>query len=768
MRTKSLFFAGFAGLIATDIWLSPVWAQDPTGAAPAAPADPAAPAGDAGAAPTADGSAEAAPVDASPEQAAPSVPPPPSSAVVPLPASGTFTAAFSPALGQQRDVMLQGIHATEQIAFTTPRTWELTADPVITVHFEHSAALIASRSHLNVSVNGLFLGTVGLDDKNAVGGVLRVVVPRSALTDEYNSIALDVEQHYTNDCEDPFDPALWTRVSKSSDIAIGYARKDVKPDLLQWPAPFFDKWGYGPMQLTLVGGSSLSAGSVEAAGAVALAVGRLAAWRGVEFEPPVATAGEVRTNGIIVGTAAEVPEIGSLLGELSLRDDQGLVAVVPSPSDPTLAILIVTGGGAAGVSRAAAALAGQDRYQILSGARSTVNDVITSSPPPTRQKPLPAPHQSSFTVEDLGLEGQTLRGYYPAMFRIPLHLEADALPRPGGGSVRIDYTYSAQLDTRLSAMEIRLGGLSLRSVPLAKVEGADKSSIVVQIPEDLVGPATPVDVIFHLFPRDFNACEHITDRQIWATVLPSSTIDLPRDHLAHMPDLSRLQYDEWPFTMEAGNSVVAVLPDNPSAAALSSGLDLAAELGRTSVAAKPEFTLQLATNSAFSTKKDAHWILLVDDTAHAIYDSLASEDRLTTEGGPARQLKEGAQKQLIGADVGTPYGTIEEVLSPANEKRAVLVLRAPSAAWLPQLVDYATDSGKTRLLEGNLAVVTPQGDVKTLNVGKRKDWGELSAATAAQIGVRQNWWAIGLALIGAAFVVAAGVRMWVRGQGDAR
>ena len=761
MRVESLFFAGLAGLVA-----SPVWAQDP--AAPPPPEEPVA-VPEAGVAPAAaDAPADAAIADAAPAAEPPPVTPPPVSAVVPLPPTGTFTAAFSPTLGQQHDVMLQGIHATEQIPFTTTRTWQLTADPVILVKFEHSAALLPERSHLNVSVNGLFLSTVRLDALNAVGGVLRVTVPRSALNDEFNAIALDVEQHYTNDCEDPFDPALWTRVSKASEVSIPYARHDVTPDLLQWPAPFFDKWGYGPMQLTLVGGSAMSAPSVQAAGALGVAMGRLAAWRGVEFQPPVSTAGEVRTNGIIIGTPAEVPEIGSLLGELALREDQGLVAVVPSPSDPTLAILIVTGGGAEGVARAAAALAGQDRYQILSGARATVNSVVTASPPPTRQDPLPAPHEDSFTVADLGLEGQTLRGYYPAMYRIPLHLEADALPRPGGGSVRIDYTYSAQLDTRLSAMEIRLGGLSLRSVPLAKVEGADKGSVMVSIPEDLVNPNTPVDVIFHLFPRDFNACEHITDRQIWATVLPSSTIDLPRDHLARMPDLSRLQYDTWPFTMESGNGVVAVLPDNPSPGAISAGLDLAAELGRTSVAENPDFALQLATNSAFSTKKDSHWILLVDDTSHALYDSLASEDRLSTEGGPARELKEGAQKQLLGADVGTSYGTIEEVLSPSNDKRAVLVLRAPSAAWLPQLVDFATDSGKTRLLKGNLAVVSPQGDVRTVDVGKRKDWGQLSAATAAQIGVRQNWWVIGLGLLGAAVVVAGGVRMWVRGQGETR
>jgi hypothetical protein len=317
-------------------------------------------------------------------------------------------------------------------------------------------------------------------------------------------------------------------------------------------------------------------------------------------------------------------------------------------------------------------------------------------------------------------------------------------------------------------MEVRLGRLSLRSVPLAKVEGDDHGSVTINIPEDLVDPETPFDVVFHLFPRDFDACEHISDRQIWATIYPSSTFDLPRDHLAQVPDLGRLRYGTWPFTLEGDDGVVAVLPNAPTPTAFAAGLALAAEMGRTSVADSPDFRLALAGATSFGTSKDDHAILLVDDSPHALYDELAAAGRLATVGGPTRELRDSVRQLLLGAEVGTPYSTIEEVLHPQDDRRAVLVVRAPRDARLAEIVDFVTDDGKVKYLDGNLAVITDADSVRTLDVADKKEWGQLSVSTAAQIGVRRNWWAIGLAVIGAALVFTAVVRQWVRAQSDAR
>lgn len=679
-------------------------------------------------------------------------------------AEGVYRAVFEDEFFQSSDVMLQGLHAHASLTFTRPRAWELTADPVINLHINHSAALLEHRSHLTVLVNDHPVGTVSLAPANATGGTYEVRVPRNLL-DDYNRLGLAVEQHYTDDCEDPFDPALWTRVERTSSISLAYRRLPVVGELLQWPFPVFDKLGYGPTRLTLVAPNSPSADTVAALGQVGFAVGRLADWREVDTAPPVAAAADARTPAAMVGTVAELPEALGLLGLEGLADDQGAVGVVPNPADPTLPVLVVVGGGPAGLAKAAGALAGQDRYQVLSGAVSTVSTLAPANPPPSRMDPLPAPPAAKFKFSDLGVEGVTVRGYYPPTIRVPLRLEGDALVSPGGGSVRIDYAYSAQLDSRLSSMEVRLGGLVIRSVPLDKVAGESGISTNVTLPQELLEPDSALDIVFHLFPRDFDACERVSDRQIWGTVFASSALEISRDHVANMPDLALLRFGNWPFTaLPASGSTVVVLPDAPDARATSAGFAYATRLGRITHAPTPDFRLARAGDVDFATAPASHFVLLVDTASHALYDRLLAAGGVLLSGGPDRLLADSKTAPLLGGRVGTPYGTIEETFSPANAQRGVLVLRALRDDGLATLVEVATDLGKVKQLAGNAAVVGDDRNVRTVDVATKKQWGALPVATAAQRSITKNWWVLGALVLGGAFLLTAVVRMWAQSR----
>lgn len=679
--------------------------------------------------------------------------------------SGTYRASLADEFYLGEDMRLDGVHATRGITFTRPRAWTLTSDPIVHVEFEHSAALLPERSHLTVSVNDHPIGTVTLSADNVTLGKADVRIPREIL-DDYNHLQFDVVQHYTDDCEDPFDAALWTRIQTSTWIELPYERNTVQAELLQWPFPLIDKLGYGPTAITMVTPGGPSRETVEAVGVLGFALGRLADYREVESADPVASAAEARTPALIVGTAAEVPEALALAGVTSLADDQGLVALVPNPADPTLPVIIVTGGGPIGLDRAARALSGQDRYQVLSGAVSTVNELAPANPPPTRQNPLAAPPATKFTLADLGMSAQTVRGYYPANIRIPLRLEGDALAQPGNTSVRVDYAYSAQLDDRLSTMEIRLGGLTLRSVPLDKTSGEAQASVVVPLPADLLEPSNQLDVVFHLFPREFDECERVSDKQIWGTVYSSTEITLPRDHVAEMPDLGLLRHGLWPLTsLTPDGGTVAVLPDSPDGKALSAGLVLASRMGKLTHAPTPDFTLTRAGDVSFADKKDKHFLLLVDLTANALYDSLATSGRLTLTGGPDRLLVNGGGT-LLSAAVGTPYGTIEEAFSPANDQRAVVVLRALRDDGLAPLVELVTDIGKVQKLDGNVSVLGVDGDVRTLDVASKVRWGSLPVATAATREIQRNWWVVGALVIGGVFLLTALVRVFAQARSN--
>ncbi len=679
-------------------------------------------------------------------------------------AEGVYRAVFEDEFFQSNDLMLQGIHANASVTFTRPRAWELTADPVLNLDFNHSAALLEHRSHLTVLVNDHPIGTVALAPGNANGGQVELRVPRNLL-DDYNQLGLAVEQHYTDDCEDPFDPALWTRVGRTSSISLAYRRLAVVGELLAWPFPVFDKLGYGPTRLTLVTPASPSAETVAALGEVGFAVGRLADWREVDTAAPVGAAAEARTPAAMVGTVAELPEALALLGLQSLAEDQGAVGVVPNPADPTLPVLVVVGGGAAGLAKAAGALAGQDRYQVLSGAVATVSALTPASPPPTRMDPLPAPPAASFRFADLGVEGVTVRGYYPPTIRVPLRLEGDALVSPGGGSVRIDYAYSAQLDSRLSSMEVRLGGLVIRSVPLDKVSGESGVTVNVPLPQELFEPDSALDIVFHLFPRDFDACERVSDRQIWGTVFASSTLEIRRDHVAAMPDLGLLRFGNWPFTaLPTGGGTVLALPDAPGGTATAAGFAYASRLGRLTHAPTPDFRMVRGADLDFAGAAGSHFVLLVDTAKHSLYDKLLAAGGVLLSGGPDRLLADSRAATLLGAGVGTAYGTIEETFSPANAQRGVLVLRAVREGGLATLVEVSTDLGKVKQLGGNAAVVADDRSVRTIDVATKKQWGALPVATAAQRTIKKNWWVLGALVLGGAFILTAIVRVWAQSR----
>ena len=46
------------------------------------------------------------------------------------------------------------------------------------------------------------------------------------------------------------------------------------------------------------------------------------------------------------------------------------------------------------------------------------------------------------------------------------------------------------------------------------------------IEEEVLDPDSRVDVVFHLFPRGYDACHHVADSHIWGTVFARSSIVL--------------------------------------------------------------------------------------------------------------------------------------------------------------------------------------------------------------------------------------------------
>lgn len=671
---------------------------------------------------------------------------------------------FEADLRTMADVDLEGLAPVHNLHFTLPRTWTLTEDPEVTLHLDHSGVLDPSRSMLTVSVNGSALHTVRLVAENATDARITFRIPRHVLED-HNTLELRVNQHLDEECEDPFDPALWTRARKDSFIQFWYRRNPVVPELLAFPFPIIDDLGYGPVELALAGEGALSAAAVQVLGDVGFALGREASWRGLSLMPPVTDPADARGNLLVVGTPAANPLVGRLLGDVPVAPGRGLVALLPNPSDPSLAILVVAGGDEAGLSLAGRALAGQHRYRALSGASSEVLSVEAGEAWPTRQDPVPAPPADSFTLADLGYEDTTVRGYYSSPVHLPLRLEGDAHPRKGMARFGVDYAYSPQIDPRLTTVEVMLNGVSLRGEALQEIAGEEKKRLWVHLPEDLLVPSSDLQVVFHLFPRDFDPCVHVSDRQIWATLFSSSTLEVPRDHYAWLPALDLLRYDLWPLDRALGSEgVVVVTGDTPGLDDGAAVLALSAELARKSTSRSSRLVVQPSTADVFTRHDGAQVVLLVGPGSHGAWQSLVESRRLTAVGDQLRLLAVPGQ-DLLKARVGTPYGTIEQAIHPKNDQRTVLALRSLEAGHLVDVVEALADPARVSAMDGNAVVLAGDREVRALDLVSRSLVGNLGVEGGFRVFLKRYWMVLAIGLLASAMILGTIIRRWALGRG---
>lgn len=678
---------------------------------------------------------------------------------------GTRTTEFEDDFYVQRDVMLQGITAIETVYFPTPTAWDLDADPEVTLKFSHSASISPGRSSLSMSINGVALASTPLTADNVIEGELKALIPIDALQ-PYNELKLQVIQHIDEECEDPFDPALWTRVSRRSTIDWTFERNPASTELGEFPLTVFDERGFGPLEVALAGAGQLSAGQLEALGILGFSLGRHAAYRNVQMQDPVADLSDGPPQHLlVVGTPGENSLVGRLIGQ-GPAAGEGLVALKQHPRDPRFGIVVVTGGDAAGLRKAAEALVGDNRKQVLSGSASAVQALSDFVQTPTRQDPLPVPRkETQFSLADIDFEDRTVRGYYAPPVTIPLKMEGDAHVQIEGARVGVDYSYSAHLDTRLSTMEVRLNGVTLRSVQLDDPDGEEKQRLWVDLPFELMEQHSNLEIVFHLFPNNFSPCVYTTDRHIWATVYGSTEFRIHRDHYAMLPDLGLLRYDLWPYdeSLEAGGLQI-VTADQPDAWDGTGVLQVAAELGRKTVVERPKLTVTAARSGTLSSAPGAHHILLVADTPHSTHEGLVRQKVLAQDGVLERKIREDSA-DVMGARVGAAYGTIEQVVSPIGEGRTVLVLKAPNRQDLDDIARTLQDEGLLRALEGSAAVLGDEGGARSMELTEPEQIGVIPLSSRIRAFIRGQWLLLGIAVLLAAALLAFIVMAWASRRG---
>lgn len=665
----------------------------------------------------------------------------------------------------EKGISLRGVAAGMTINFIRPRGWQIQAGSQIRLLLDHSPALIPELSYLNIAVNDRVLQTIKLDESNVKTTVISIPMPPELLAD-FNQLQLSVAQHYTRDCEDPFHSSLWTNVGAASEVYFEYNQTPQQPDLQTYPAPFFDELHYGPtkLQYMLPEGGSLSQQSLLAMATTNASLAQAVAWHRMETAF-ISSLDQALYPVIIVGTPSEQPMIGQLSADQPIGAG-AQIRVMQNPSNPLIPVLIVSGGSGDDVLRAARALAQTEFRKGLNGQSQSVTSIPNVTPavnhewpgyiPNKREKTLFWESDKTFTLTDLGYKDQVARGFFSPQLVMNFRSVPDYRFIDRNLTMTLRYSYSAQLDTRLSVVEVRIDDTVVRSLPLNDVHGQNRLEAKFQLPASLIHPNAKLRVKFYLYPIDYDPCKRIEDAQISGTLHADTSLDLPRDLYIYLPDLQALRNGGYPLTLyqDMQDDLIA-LPASPTQAELQIMLDLTSRLGRMSKA--NNISLDLATGSVPADKLKTKNIVSIGSPDRQPLLAELAQKKLTTFrllGGNQKALGIEGDPKLQASDFEF-QGVMEEVVSPWNAQKVVLAITGRDEKAMLNIGEVLRSDQRMSGLTGNLILAKSDGSYNAINVGDRSLVGYVPWWRDWQLRAAHYWWQTTLLTVIALIIIFA-------------
>lgn len=634
-------------------------------------------------------------------------------------------------MGDEQGFTLKTVKTERQYHFTKPQGWKVLPSSVVHVSFQHSPTLLEKRSALNVLLNNRILKTIPLDKSNVTPTQLDIAIPPALLKD-HNVLAFQVDQHYTLDCEDPFSAELWTTILPDTTMRLDYQPLPVKPDLAAFPYPLLDELNtYAPSKIGFTLPDSLSDASLEALGIVMVHIGQRNSWR--EYEPFLVSSSNSGSGDslVLVGTPSENPAIESLGGSgdvhvsggkfvdasgVALPDTYGVIQLIPNPNTPSKAVLVVSGNGPEGVKMAAKTLAQNPSNRLLVGRSAIIKEFQPGPEHPFRAWDGFIQH-SGDTFHNLGMETQSARG----ITALPILYKVKKMPDlflPGQRKVKIHtiYSYASQIMNEQSKLEVKLNGKPIKSVPLNNPKGETLAEMTFEVPTEEFFTYNDLEYQFHLFPEKYDACRFVTDVHIWGTIHNTSWVELPGEVKTPVPDVGLVNDGGFPFTAYQDLSHVAVvMPKQATDGDKEVMIQTLSRLGRES-ASRRGISIRAfhADSLPGDVRGDSHLIVIGNKDRNPLLNELRSKSRLVVE-EKWTELRTPDGK-VIEMGYSPDQGLVEQMLSPWNDKRVVLILNGETDTALNRIAQlFAYDKWFSAIEQGNLVVVNSEGP-KSLTV----------------------------------------------------
>jgi hypothetical protein len=644
-------------------------------------------------------------------------------------------------LGAFRPIELRGIDSSAYIPLSV-RFDESVVSARLHLNFTFSPALLADLSQLKVMIDEEPLAAVRVA-KEHLGVPQQIDIdldPRYFV--EFAKLHFQFLGHYTTDCEFPFHTSLWASISNESTLELVTRPLVQRDDLSLLPAPFFDVRDNRRLELPFVFARQPSLETLRTAGVLATWFGAAASYRGAHF--PVLYDVHPAQHAVVFATNTERP------ANLNLpMVDAPTIAVMSSPDDPSIKLLLVLGKDQEQLRMAAEGLVlGQ---ATLTGDRAQVQSVRLPDPTPPYQAPNVVKTGDRVRIGDLVAQPGDLQvtGHLLEPIRVNLRLPADIFTWEARGMpVDLRFRYTPPHENGQANLSVRINDEFVQSFPLRAANQAgsserielpflqDTGTLVSQgltVPAFQLGPNNQLQFLFDIPPQDEGRCR-TTLGGAQAAIDPDSTLDLSHiEHYAAMPNLAFFANSGYPFTKYADLAQTAVVvPDVPKASETETMLTVLGQFGASTGA--PGTRLTLLDESHANQAGDRDLLVVSSGVESALLQQWKNTLPARIDAGKrassvlgrisdaGAEWFSGAAPHVSPRDGWTelaakgPLAAIMGFESPLQGTRSVVVLNATDAATLPWTADALIDPAKVRELRGDL-VILRGANVQSYRVG---------------------------------------------------
>jgi cellulose synthase (UDP-forming) len=702
---------------------------------------------------------------------------------VPVPA-GQFRDTFTLNDAGSPQIELHGIDSSHNIYFTLPQT-HVVRTAKIHVYFAFSPSLLPQLSHLKLIMNGTLFATVqptpgqigGSSSQDAEG---EFSIPPELLVHN-NTFTIQFIGHYTMVCEDPANTTLWSRVHRNTFLDLRGDMLPLADDLKQLPMPFLDPAVIQPLSIPVIFASAPSFKAVQAAGIVTSYFGMISESRPVRF--PVHIGPVPAGNAIVISdNSANLPAGLNLMGVSSPT-----VAMRTNPNDPYSKVLVVAGGDADQLVKAAQAVA--LHTDLLQGSQATIDALNL----PDKQKPDGAPRwartDQTIALWDYATADQ-LQGDGSSPLNVYFRIAPDIFysERPNA-VLKLAYRYNSVPIGPISSMQVRINNAFLGSVPLIPgQEASRRMQTDVPVPVVNLRPfsnSLSFDFTFQLLKK--GGCQDTTPINMQGAILRDTFLDLRGyPHYAPMPNLETFANAGFPFTRLADLSeTTVVLPPTPTEQEIETFVTLMGHFGRQT--GFPVLRVTVAGADALQQGTRTDFLVVGTGDDQPAFDKLANNLPVALRSGQIQVhdtqgffaplhhawWKLRSDEHSESGDLtagGTPDSVIEGIQSPYDPigSRSIVAIHFRDATTFePFMAAYMTVQQSSEI-SGSVSVLHG-AQFQSFRIGSEiYHVGVLPWWTRLTLWFMEVPWLAAVVIIVLAFLLAIWTRQWLRTKARAR